>query len=74
MSDFIESDAKCPFYNEFSTKRQFIKCEGIRKGTAINLNFANKAELLIYFTSSCCRDYENCRIAKMLYAKYEEED
>ena len=59
----------CPFYRKEDYVR--IYCEGVDESNSIHLEFASKEHRRNYELKSCCKDYEKCRIAKMLYEKWE---
>lgn len=60
----------CPFYScEEDVK---LHCEGVEPRTSIHLTFRSPAELLEYRKKYCEEGYGGCRLAKMLYEKYEE--
>ena len=62
----------CPFYK--CEERQVIYCEGLSDGTAIHLAFAYPPKLKEYKASYCEDCFDECRIAKMLTQKWEEEE
>ena len=60
----------CPFYHkEDNTK---ICCEGTDNDNVIHLTFVSWKKRMDYETKNCCKDYKSCKIAQMLYKKYEE--
>lgn len=61
----------CPFYRKET--QQVIYCEGIEKNTATHLAFGSRTALKKYRFRYCCDTYGKCRIAKMLFEKWEEE-
>lgn len=63
---------ECPFYKD--CERQRIRCEGVWENTAIHLAFGDATDLKEYKLEYCCGLWKNCRIARMLIEKYEEED
>ena len=63
----------CPFYSEEDA--QMILCEGVEDNTSLHLAFGSPACLKAYKHRFCCgTKFKKCRIARMLYQKYEEED
>lgn len=68
---YVSGEVDCPFYR--SEDAQKLYCEGIGDGTALHLAFASQTEKRAYKDSYCCREFGDCRIADMLYSKYEEE-
>ncbi len=63
----------CPFFKRYNRKRQTITCEGVPKSSAANLMFfENGTKSDRYFHNRCCKDYQQCPVAKALYEKYEE--
>ncbi|MBQ3146815.1 MAG: hypothetical protein IJB91_03710 [Oscillospiraceae bacterium] len=64
--------AICPFYR--ANQRQEIFCEGIKECTRLHLGFADPASLEDYRKQYCeSYEYGDCRIAKMLAERFEEE-
>ena len=64
---FVSFEAKCPFYKE--EDRNIIYCEGLTDSSRIHNAFSSDAAG--YKEQFCCDRWEDCRIAKMLWAKYE---
>lgn len=66
---------KCPFYESDDKGR--ISCEGITDESRIRLCFMKASgaldqdKKLEYLHNYCIRDYQKCRVYKMLQAKYE---
>lgn len=69
---YVSKEAVCPFYH--SEDEQKIYCEGVSDKSSIHLAFNSKIERKEYRKAKCSREYKKCRIAKMLYGKYEEQD
>ena len=70
----MESDMKklpeCPFFDHLWDRR--VVCEGLYEDSALNLRFKKRKKLTEHLDRYCCSmDWEQCPIAKMLYAKYE---
>lgn len=63
----VSYEAQCPFYR--AEERNMIYCEGVEDNSSIHNAFAGSAEK--YKTRYCCGDWEKCRIAKMLWSKYD---
>ncbi len=63
----VSYEAQCPFYR--AEERNMIYCEGVEDNSSIHTAFAGSAEK--YKTRYCCGDWEKCRIAKMLWSKYD---
>lgn len=62
----------CPFYScEEDVK---LHCEGVEPRTSIHLTFRSPAELLEYRKRYCETKYGECRLAKMLYDKYNQRE
>ena len=74
MSSFISGRVLCPFYKDCPRGKQSIICEGVESNSTIHLAFGNKVHLSLYMDKYCCNDYESCRVAEMLFKKYEDED
>ena len=74
MSSFISGKVLCPFYKDCLRGTQSIKCEGVEPNSTIHLAFGNKVHLSLYMDKYCCKDYKSCRVAEMLFKKYEDED
>lgn len=72
MSEFISGIVICPFYKGIRTNNPMVVCEGIRDGTLIHLTFRNKDELIEYVKENCCDSYKQCKIADIIFSKYEE--
>ena len=74
MSSYISKRVLCPFYKDAPQGRQIVMCEGVEKQTSIHLAFGHKKQQFEYMEEYCCKDYDTCRIADMLYKKYDDED
>ena len=71
MRHKVSKSVLCPFYScEEDVK---IHCEGVEPRTSIHLVFRSPAEFINYRLKYCDKDFGECRLAKMLYGKYEEE-
>ena len=69
MDTFLSKYVQCPFYVEDG--RKYIRCEGVEAGTNIRLGFRSDRKCVLYENKYCTTcDWEKCRIAKMLGAKY----
>ena len=68
MSDYGAQNIKCPFYCSRQNDNHRIKCEGVIKGTTIQLTFLGDKKR--YLKEYCGSDYKKCRIRKMLMEKY----
>ncbi len=66
--DYIGKVVKCPFYRETQGDKSRIKCEGPVRGTTNQLTF--RGDKRWYLKDFCCKNYENCKIYKMLSDKY----
>ncbi len=64
---FVSYEAQCPFYR--AEDRKVIYCEGVEQGSSLHNAFAGSAAP--YKERYCCARWEDCRIAKMLWNKYE---
>lgn len=71
MSEFISKLALCPFYRGVRTNNPMVVCEGIRDGTLLHITFRNKNEMIEYAKENCCDNYRNCKLAEILFTKYE---
>lgn len=71
MSEFVCGKVECPFFKDIKSQKQKIVCEGVENGTIISLSFARKRSMQKYIEQNCCNKYKECRIAKMLYQKYD---
>ena len=67
---YVSAYAECPFYH--SEDEQKIYCEGVDEKSSIHLAFNSKSERKRYRQEKCGKNYKECHIAKMLYAKYGE--
>lgn len=74
MSSYISKRVLCPFYKDAPQGKQTIMCEGLEKNTSIHLAFGNKKRQFEYMEEHCCKEFDSCRIADMLYKKYDEEE
>lgn len=73
MSEFVCGKVECPFFKDIRSQKQRIVCEGVKKDTLITLSFGRKSSMQYYIEKYCCNNYKECRIAKMLYQKYNNE-
>ena len=72
MSSFISKRVLCPFYKDCPQGKQKVICEGVENNTSIHLAFGQKKKQYEYLEEYCCDDYRSCRIAQMLYKKYDD--
>ena len=70
MKHKVSSNIMCPFYK--CEERQVLYCEGLYSGTSIHLGFSYPAALSEYRDTYCRENYNECRIAKMLFAMWED--
>ena len=68
MAEYGSQKVKCPFYLEKQNDQYRIKCEGIIKGTTIQLTF--KGNKRWYVRDFCCSCYQECSLYKLLDKKY----
>lgn len=68
MADFDSKVIKCPFYLERQKDKCRIKCEGVMTGTTTQLTF--RGDKRWYMKDFCCKNFEKCRIYRMLDEKY----
>ena len=63
---------KCPFYHRHDSNR--IVCEGLSKGSTINLVYESHIEKAEYLKEVCCDllASRDCPVHMMLMQKYEE--
>ena len=72
MKHYVSKYAQCPFYHQEDQRKVF--CEGVEDGTAIQLSFDTKTHHRDYKQDLCCSGkWKECRIAKMLEEKYEDD-
>ena len=71
MSSYISGRIICPFFKDTRNNNQSIVCEGVKQNTALHLTFSNKSRQKEYIEEFCCNNYKHCRIANMLFKKYE---
>ena len=69
---FRQVDVLCPFYASDNGKTS-IACEGILPKTTIITRFRRPKKYEAHIETMCSKDYEHCRIFKILMEKYEEE-
>lgn len=60
--------ARCPFYQTSWKKNIF--CEGAFGGSTIHVRFNHPEDG--YTGKYCCNNWNNCPIARMLWAKYDD--
>ncbi len=71
MRRYESKYAVCPFYKSEDDLK--IYCEGVEDGTFIHLSFSTSTKLKKRYRCKFCEgQYSDCRIAKMLLAKYDE--
>ncbi len=64
MSDSYNApNVKCPFY--VKDKPHYIVCEGVCKGTRVNLWFSSEKKRKAYISEHCNQVCTKCHIAKM---------
>lgn len=68
---YIAKNVECPFYHSEDAQRLY--CDGVQPGTAIHLAFGSKTDLKAYKAKFCLKNHHECRMAGMLYEKYQEE-
>ena len=66
---YESTEARCPFYRGEETMT--IYCEGIQDGGTVQLAFGRDAK--DYKAAFCRRDWQSCKVAKMLWDMHEEE-
>lgn len=78
MISYIETDAKCPFFDKAG--RGFVQCEGITTSSHTRTLFHDLTDghpldedRNEYLKAFCNTDYKDCSIYKMLMTKYEEQ-
>ena len=65
--------AICPFYKH--TEKQRICCEGVEGSASTHVSFSVPDDRKQYEMTHCrCWSWEECPVAKMLLAQYEDED
>lgn len=65
---YESTEARCPFYRGEDTMT--IWCEGIRDGCTLQLAFGRDAS--DYRKAFCRSEWQECRVAQMLWNKHEE--
>lgn len=68
----ISKSAVCPFYKY--EERQHIYCEGLTEATTIHLAHSTPAASKKHRQCNCYGNYLDCRLAKMLEKKWEDEE
>ena len=68
MKRHISVEVICPFYR--SEDGQRICCEGVEDNSSIHVVFPTPQRKQNYSFKQCCRDYDECMVAEMLYDKY----
>lgn len=69
---YVSKEVECPFYHSEDFCK--IYCEGVNEMSSIHLAFGSVTALKEYKQRYCKKDYKRCRLAEMLYKKYEVED
>lgn len=64
---FVSYEALCPFYR--AEDKNIIYCEGVEETSSIHNAFPGSAAK--YKRRYCCDDWKSCRIANMLWSKYD---
>lgn len=67
-----ENSVLCPFYR--AEESHCIHCEGLEDNSSIRLTYAHMGKKKAYRDRFCKDEYKKCRIAGMLFEKWEEED
>ena len=70
--NYIEKLIQCPFFIGEDGFR--VKCEGSEEDSKLFLIFQNKKLKSRHEDKYCCKQWESCRIAKMLNQKWEDKD
>ncbi len=68
--NYVDSKVVCPYYKWSDSNK--IACEGIEKGSAINITFGSKIKKKEHMLIYCCdiNKYKQCTICSMLNRKY----
>ena len=61
----------CPFFKYDDTQR--ITCEGIIPHSSIRTIFHSPAAYNKHMAEFCCKNYQNCEIAKLVDEKYDDQ-
>lgn len=75
--NFAAKYVQCPFFVD--TRGEEIICEGLKDDMRTHHTFVHHNEnerrkmRNDYVEEFCCKRYKDCRLAKMLYQKYEEQ-
>ncbi len=64
--------ARCPFYCENQNDKRRIKCEGIVPHTTTQIAFRGDKQW--YMKDYCFRNFEKCRIYRMLKPKQKDDN
>ena len=67
-ANHIAKHVLCPFYKKEDLTK--IYCEGTDDTNTIQLAFITKEKRRDYEIRVCCKNFEDCLIASMLYEKY----
>lgn len=65
---YRDKNVQCPFY--VCESKRVITCEGIQKGTCLNVSFLNSLDKKAYKKIQCTKINCSCRISRMLELKY----
>lgn len=69
MSNYLSMYVECPFFHDYVS--QELRCEGVKENSSTHIAFSSPAERRDYMHQFCYNNYKNCRVARMLYEKYE---
>ena len=69
MKRHISNEVVCPFYR--SEDGQRVCCEGVEDNSSIHVVFGTPQNKQRYSLKYCCNRYDDCKVAQMLYDKYE---
>ena len=68
-NNFLSADVGCPFYHDYVSHE--LRCEGVKDNSSIHLAFGSPTDRRDYMHEYCYTNYKNCKVARMLYEKYE---
>lgn len=72
MKSYADKNVLCPFYSREEPTKLF--CEGVVRGTSLNLNFRDTNLKVSYKNKLCKSKYHDCLLCKALTKKYYDEE
>ena len=72
---YRQADVGCPFYKYDDSKKR-ITCEGLigMENSSLELIYRRKSDFDRQMDNFCCKNYQQCKVYRILMEKYEEEN